>query len=60
MLQRRRVAIESNQPRRAALDQRACVPPEADGAIDEEASALRLEQFGDFVQEDGGVRPISL
>src|SRR6185503_18467452 len=44
-LNRRGIAIESDQPRRARLEQRTRVATQADRAIDEHAAPRRLEMF---------------
>ena len=45
------VAIDPDQPRRAALEHHARVAAEADRAIDEDAAALGLQERAHFVDQ---------
>jgi hypothetical protein len=49
------VAIDPDQPSRAAFEQHPRVPAEAQRAIDEHTAPLGLQQRADFVDQDWDV-----
>src|SRR5581483_6323739 len=49
------VAIEADDPRRAALEERACVAAQADGAVNEESALFGPQMVQDLRRHDGNV-----
>jgi len=54
--ERGRIAIETENPIRPAIEQGAAVAAESDRAVDKEAAARRLEERQRFCDENGRVQ----
>ncbi len=57
-LERRRIAIEADNPLRPAIEQGTAVASESDGAVDKDTAARRLEERQCFRDKDRSVEGV--